>query len=158
MVLFVSCMVSHGELARHKPPSRYLTSYYLSVAGGGALGSLFVVVVAPVIFDAYFELHLGLFACSVLLMASLYSDGRSALQGGRPRWAWAGMVCGVLALGVGLAQRAGDESSIPTVASRNFYGVLSITEKWPGTSDHLVTLNHGRINHGAQFAIPEKRR
>ena len=42
-LLFTICMDCHGELVRLKPPERYLTSFYLMVAIGGALGGIFVV-------------------------------------------------------------------------------------------------------------------
>ena len=45
--LLVCCMVCHGELAHLKPPASQLTSFYLMVALGGALGGLFVAVVSP---------------------------------------------------------------------------------------------------------------
>ena len=38
--LFVLCMVCHGELAAMKPPPHHLTSFYLTVALGGAAGTL----------------------------------------------------------------------------------------------------------------------
>ena len=43
-LLFAICMVCHGELVKLKPHERYLTSFYLMVAIGGALGGVFVVV------------------------------------------------------------------------------------------------------------------
>src|SRR5208283_5369591 len=45
--LFVCCMVCHGELARRRPAPRYLTLFYLMVALGGALGGVFVALLAP---------------------------------------------------------------------------------------------------------------
>ena len=38
--LFVACMVCHGELVRLKPDPERLTSFYLSVAAGGALAGI----------------------------------------------------------------------------------------------------------------------
>jgi spermidine synthase len=66
--LFVCCMVCHGELYRLKPDPRHLTGYYLMIAAGGALGGLFVAVIAPLIFTDYFELHWGLLLCGVLFL------------------------------------------------------------------------------------------
>ncbi|MGO8931089.1 MAG: fused MFS/spermidine synthase [Limisphaerales bacterium] len=66
--LFVCCMVCHGELYRLKPDPRHLTGYYLTIAAGGALGGLFVAVIAPLIFTDYFELHWGLLLCGVLFL------------------------------------------------------------------------------------------
>src|SRR5207248_2464419 len=36
--LFVACMVCHGELYRLKPPPQRLTSYFLLISLGGAIG------------------------------------------------------------------------------------------------------------------------
>ena len=68
LTLFASCMVCHGELVRLKPDSRYLTSFYLMVAGGGALGGMVVTLVAPQLFRGYWEYHLGLLATALLTL------------------------------------------------------------------------------------------
>lgn len=57
--LFIACMVCHGELYRLKPPPRELTSYFLYISAGGALGGFFVAIVAPALFTDYRELQLG---------------------------------------------------------------------------------------------------
>ena len=49
-------MVCHGELARLKPSPRHLTEFYLLIAAGGALGGLFVGIVAPLVFSTYFRM------------------------------------------------------------------------------------------------------
>src|SRR5262249_43445507 len=41
LALFVCCMVCHGELSRLKPHPRYLTSFYVIISLGGAVGGLF---------------------------------------------------------------------------------------------------------------------
>lgn len=65
--LFVACMVCHGELYRLKPPPQQLTSYFLFISAGGALGGFFVAIVAPAIFRDYRELQLGLWLLSYAL-------------------------------------------------------------------------------------------
>jgi len=60
--------VCHGELYRLKPHPRHLTSFYLMLAAGGALGGVLVALVAPLVFNSYFEFHLGVWACAVLLL------------------------------------------------------------------------------------------
>jgi SAM-dependent methyltransferase len=82
-VLFVCCMVCHGELARLAPDPRHLTSYYLLLASGGALGGAFVALVAPVVFDGFWELHGGLLACGLLALLAWMEDRESFLRVGR---------------------------------------------------------------------------
>jgi hypothetical protein len=77
--LFACCMVCHGELARSKPSSRYLTSFYLMVALGGATGGVLVALVVPHIFRGFWEYHLGLWMSAVLLFVVLASDKGSWL-------------------------------------------------------------------------------
>ena len=79
LTLFVCCMVCHGELVRSKPASRYLTSFYLMVSIGGAAGGIFVVLIAPHIFPAYWEYHVALWATALLLFVALMRDKTSWL-------------------------------------------------------------------------------
>src|ERR1700730_13237244 len=77
--LFAACMICHGELARSKPGSRYLTSFYLMVALGGAIGGVFVALIAPQLFRALWEYQFGLWASACLLFVVLARDKRSWL-------------------------------------------------------------------------------
>src|SRR5262249_42736741 len=79
--LFLGCLFCHGELYRLRPAPQHLTAFYLTVSAGGALGGLAVAVVAPLVFNGYYELGVGL---SVLaLLAAL----RFARAGMLPRYA-----------------------------------------------------------------------
>lgn len=80
--LFACCMVCHGELARLKPNSFYLTRFYLWVAAGGAAGGIFVALVAPWLFRGYWELGLGLWGSALLLFLVLARDKHSWLYRG----------------------------------------------------------------------------
>ena len=66
--LFVGCMICHGELYRLRPPPEKLTAFYLMIAAGGALGGVFVAVLAPLIFSSYYEMHWGLLLNGLLLL------------------------------------------------------------------------------------------
>lgn len=92
-LLFVGCMICHGELYRLKPDPRQLTSFYLMIAAGGAIGGLFVALVAPQVFNNFYELQLSLALIVLLLVVVSFTD-RAAL---RP-WQWR-VLCVVLALG-----------------------------------------------------------
>ena len=55
LILFFACMLCHGELARLKPNNNKLTSFYLVMALGGVMGSIFTSVVAEHVFTQYYE-------------------------------------------------------------------------------------------------------
>ena len=155
--LFSCCMVCHGELVRLKPSARYLTSFYLMVALGGALGGVFVNLVAPFLFKGYWEFHGGLVATVVLLGLCLFRT-KEPLQS--PLMLWFGRILwvasiGALAVFLGLHIQEQQKSSILT--KRNFYGVLRVNETDMGTKWATRSLYHGRITHGEQFLGPRMR-
>ena len=77
LVLFVSCMVCHGELARAKPEKHHLTSFYLMIALGGAAGGLFVALIAPHLFKGFWEYQFGLWGSAAFLFVVLLRDRSS---------------------------------------------------------------------------------
>ena len=77
IALLVICMICHGELARIKPSGRYLTGFYLMVACGGAVGGIFVALIAPLIFSGFWEFQVAIWACGILLAIVLFSDRSS---------------------------------------------------------------------------------
>src|SRR5260370_3071261 len=72
--LFVCCMVCHGELARLKPDPRHLTLFYLMVSIGGAIGGVFVGLIAPRVFSGYYELPLAVVATPALAVTVFPRD------------------------------------------------------------------------------------
>jgi SAM-dependent methyltransferase len=66
-VLLLVALVCHGELARTRPSSRYLTQFYLLMSVGGVLGGVFNALVAPLVFSAVAEYPLVL-VCACLLL------------------------------------------------------------------------------------------
>jgi hypothetical protein len=160
--LFVCCMVCHGELVRLKPIPRYLTSFYLMTSAGGAIGGLFVTLVAPRIFRAYVELHCGVWATCAVASAAFWYDNRPHLRWRRSWWAQALLpifAFGLVGLGLALWEEASRTLKGPLSISRNFYGVLRVTEYYKDDPDlHDYTLRHGRISHGQQFQSEERRR
>lgn len=86
--LFLCCMVCHGELARLKPHPDHLTSFYLMISLGGALGGVFVGLVAPHAFRGYFELAISLGVCAILVLVVLYRDAAGVFSAARWKPAW----------------------------------------------------------------------
>lgn len=157
--LFICCMVCHGELYRLRPDPRHLTVFYLRIAAGGALGGVFVALVAPLIFTNYYELHGGLLLCGLLFLVACARDRDSTESGQWCRracfWlsaAWVGLAA---ALGV-QAWKSGQQA---VFRSRNFYGTLAVCEYHAGNpASHYFLLRHGSITHGLQFVDPNQAR
>jgi hypothetical protein len=154
--LFICCMVCHGELVRLRPDPRQLTAFYLMVAAGGAMGGLIVGVAGPLLLEGFYELHGGLLATPVLLLAAMYMDERSRLHRGRSRLGWYGSIAGIVMLSMLLWMDAGQRPEETAVIERrrNFYGVLSVYEmrKMP-----VRMLYHGGVMHGIQWTDPRRR-
>jgi hypothetical protein len=67
--LLVASLACHGELARDRPPARYLTGFYLCLSAGGVLGGLFNALLAPAAFWGLAEYPLVLVAACLFLPA-----------------------------------------------------------------------------------------
>ncbi len=72
VLLFVLFMVCHGELARRRPDPAHLTSFYLMVSVGGAIGGLFIGFVAPYLFNALYDLPIVVSLTGFLLVYLLW--------------------------------------------------------------------------------------
>ncbi len=157
--LYFCCMVCHGELAKQRPSPRYLTSFYLLISLGGAGGGLFVGVLAPAVFPAYWELHIGIVACLIATLAVFFRDKASVLYHGQSRPAWVGLLVWSGLLVHALQTHAREAVSSALAVTRNFYGVLRIVDEQPaGTAPAHRGMYHGSILHGVQFLEPEHKR
>jgi len=145
--LFLCCVFCHGELAARRPPSNELTRYYLMISIGGALGGVFVGLIAPRIFDSLYELPLAL---GFVALAGLLAVWR------RPGLSRAGSIvlsvaCAAAILAIAWADwsylRFLDHDLI--VMERNFYGTLRVREI-DDDGVRLRRLLHGVILHGEQ--------
>jgi SAM-dependent methyltransferase len=148
-VLFVGCLFCHGELYRLRPAPDRLTAFYLVVAAGGALGGLLVAVVAPLAFNGYYELGLGLAALALLAALRLSELGRV------PHYA---ALAALLAVTAAAAYDGFREQRDVRLSERSFYGVLHVKEYNPGEETHLRRLVHGTIMHGEQYLQGSLRR
>src|SRR5437868_4803423 len=83
-LLFAACTVLHGELALMKPEPSRLTSFYLTISAGGAFGGIFVGIIAPLVFPAIWEYHIGLFAAALCSAAVLLVQRDSWLFAEKP--------------------------------------------------------------------------
>ena len=149
--LFFSCMVCHGELVRLKPHPSKLTSFYMTLSAGGASGGLFVGLMAPVLFQEYFEWQLGLFAC-VLVFLETYLQSNAFWKHRVSAWSKLTMAIVLPCIAIVWLTIWTSTSNHKIVAKRNFYGVLSVANSHDNrTHESTRELVHGRIVHGSQF-------
>jgi hypothetical protein len=159
LAFFVCCMVCHGELARLKPHPRYLTGFYLMLAVGGAIGGIFVALIAPAVFNAYYEFPLSVGLCGLLAVVVLFREKDWVFR--RDLLGWPAIIVFTLAaLLVGyLGRMMRDTVKDSLFAGRNFYGGLKVEQygkyyDWNG----YRSLAHGSINHGEQYTHPARRK
>jgi spermidine synthase len=142
--LFLGCMFCHGELNRLKPASSEVTSFYLMISLGGAIGAIFVGLVAPVMFSGIYELPVALIAVALLALWMNRDRG----HGQRLLWSAVSLAMVVLAVSQAIAYHR-DAVEL----QRSFYGSLRVVD-----SSGIRTLYHGIIEHGSQFLSPDQRR
>jgi len=150
--LFVMCMFFHGELAAMKPNPRYLTTFYLMVSLGGALGGVVVGFIAPKFFNTYYEFGIGLVI--TLLIAAWLTIGPTTLQ----RLAPMALLMAAGFTGFHIYYYINSLSNNAHVMTRNFYGTLRVKDSGPETSETAMRrLMHGVIMHGEQYLHQDKR-
>ncbi|HEX4145684.1 MAG TPA: fused MFS/spermidine synthase, partial [Pirellulales bacterium] len=158
--LFLLCMLCHGELVRLKPDARRLTSFYLMIAGGGALGGILVSLVAPMVLNDFWEWPLVLATGFVLAIGLLFGPAQRDAGGKAATRPHPALLAGggLVALG-GLAAIAWSQwdTTPPVAMLRNFYGVVTVYERDADKPlEHDFAFFSGNIMHGAQYVDPAK--
>ncbi len=148
---FACCLVLHGELARLRPNVKHLTAFYLTIAAGSVSGALCVTLVAPLVFNGFYELHLALFSACGLFFLMLFFDKNSWFWGPRKLARRALCIAITVALGSALTVQVEDNQRGSLAAWRNFFGVLRVKASPPGSPDDYIALVDGRTVHGLQF-------
>jgi hypothetical protein len=121
------------------------------VSIGGALGGIFVSLIAPLIFNGYWEFMVAL-AMTIALWLTVLRAGRVTNHS-----AWARFMLMVFLLATISLSLVGGFSGI-LFADRNFYGVIRVREITPnGSTEPAYAMSHGVTVHGLQFIKPELR-
>ncbi len=178
--MFLICMVCHGELVKLRPENQgNITEYYLMISAGGALGGLFVTLVATRYFDEYYEWPLGLILS--------FAIAAGAIGVGASKKKWLGptsfYIAGIVVLSMTCYVswcldpfdwlRSGERFGVKKILlmqDRNFYGTVSVTDRQytksipPEDNDGIsrdIDSGHrsfwsGNILHGLQWTDPKK--
>lgn len=177
-MMFLVCMLCHGELVKLRPTPRYLTEFYLLISAGGALGGLFVSLAAPYLFTTFFEYSIGMWAAFliamlVLLREALPSKSKKQSPGvsleqahgtevlanthRKSRIGLLGTLGLLLPLGL-LVFISESPHSDAVERTRNFYGSCWVGFEDTGNpSADYYSFFSGSVNHGRQYAHPSRR-
>lgn len=149
---FICAMTCHGELYRLRPSPRRLTSFYLSISLGGALGGVFVGLLAPVWFRYYLELPLGMLV-TVCLMAAVLRRSPPALPGPVGRYIEYALVTALAGGFIYLIAWENPRRLMDyRLAERNFYGAVRVSNsEETDEAEAMRELQHGTISHGTEF-------
>jgi hypothetical protein len=145
--LLVVCMFCHGELSVLKPGPSELTSFYLYLAAGGALGAVFVGFIAPVLFSELFELRVAIAVCLALSLRFLF--------GYRSKVFLLGTAAGAIVLFHAVLGSFGHTTTV--FRGRNFYGALAVTQSRNAAGEMVRVMVNGRVVHGGQLLEPSER-
>jgi spermidine synthase len=151
--LFLICLFCHGELAQSKPTPRYLTRFYLMIALGGAMGGIFVSLIAPRIFTGYWEMPISLLAVGLI---GVWISVREMTPLMKTTLGF-GSFAALVAVGHFSVVYWDDYRDRSIYAARNFYGSLRVQEVTPSDGSPYRRLVHGVILHGLQVLDPVKR-
>jgi hypothetical protein len=144
-VLAGACLLCNGGLALTRPPPRFLTRFYLTLALGGAAGAVLIGLIAPAVMNVDFDLEIGMTACALLVLWRARH---------LRRWYVAAAALTVLVV-VGAAGLVVQQFYDGTVlARRNFYGTLRVFDWNQDTAGAARSLANGVIVHGTQYRAP----
>jgi hypothetical protein len=168
-ILFIACMICHGELALLKPKADHLTLFYLLLALGGFLGSAFVAFIAQNIFHQFLEFPLAIISVAALLALSLLFSMKdlnkkpnkelkkepkqeSTKQSKALLWASVSLAI-FMSFALWLLNQQYVETNV--TSERNFYGILSVKDV-DVNGNMERRLIDGTTSHGTQSLVPNK--
>ncbi len=174
--MFGICLLCHGQLARLKPHTRYLTAYYLMMSAGGALGGITVSLIAPHVFHTIAEWQIAIFVAAVAAVGIILSAVVSRAVGQRtpraepvasathkppglwPRYLLIALLVPFSFMLLDLTEFLFAEHKGAVYENRNFFGALTIREITnEDPKDNELVLLNGTTIHGSQFTAPEFR-
>ncbi len=146
-LLFVASLAIHALLYRLRPPGGALSSFYLYISLGGALGTLLVSFGAPIIFNELWEFPLAVFAAFLGACALLLYSVCAHLSSWVPRVLMVAVVFGAGQFFYAFTQEYFGFEGV----ERNFYGITTVVD-----GPDKVTLLHEQTVHGTQLKFDDR--
>jgi len=160
VMLALVAFASHARLAADRPTPARLTTFYLVVAVGGALGGLLNGVIAPLVFDRVLEYPL-LIVTVPLLLIGLGRGRRSTAEPGRERRGRSplAMTAGLLVVAAVLAVVAHGALLAAVVAVAIVGTVLAwILTRWPQALCAVLVVAQVALLVAANAHVIDRRR
>lgn len=158
--LFLIFLILHTRLYQSRPKPEHLTTFYFIISLGSVLGSFFVAVIAPLIFDSYIEYPLMMIISITTAVYIFYknedSDIYHIFDKFKQKKYFLIIVILMTAHIVLIQQNSifnqfSDDLQKQTIqTSRNFYGVLEITTEIDNNQE-IKILTSGTTLHGIQY-------
>ncbi len=152
----IICLMAHGKLYEIRPPAKWLTNFYLTLAVGGFVGGSAISLLAPFFFNRYFEYPILLFALGVTFWR-LQDESFRKFWTGKSRLVVFGRVLFIIIIlariGIGVLVQLKEDVKL---RHRNFYGTYRVFDlPLPDSrTGGMRILTHGRTIHGAQLLNP----
>ncbi|KKW24870.1 MAG: Integral membrane protein-like protein [Candidatus Kaiserbacteria bacterium GW2011_GWB1_52_6] len=156
-LLFFAGLVCHAKLYALRPKTVALPLYYHFVSLGGMLGVFCMSIIAPLLFNDFWEFPIVIALAAAL--AALMIPKKWFFRF-KPRYVWAAKVILIFFIAGIFANFVKEDRLDPLgrgytliSSTRNFYGVAKVQSE-EGTTRTLV---HGRTVHGMQFESPDRK-
>lgn len=151
-LLFFVSLHAHSHLYRVRPSAERSPLFYVFVSFGGMLGTLLASIIAPLVFNDYYEFPLGL---ALAAAVALHISPQPWILTRFPRYSYfvkVTLIACILTLIVHatydfLKERNRDYQLV----SRNFYGTVKVY-----THEIFRSLLHGTTLHGLQLTDPAR--
>ncbi|HRE32005.1 MAG TPA: fused MFS/spermidine synthase, partial [Candidatus Berkiella sp.] len=155
-LLYSACMICHGELILHKPQQSALTVFYLIIALGGVLGSLFVNVVAYVLLGKWWDFYIPLILISCVTLTLIYQQLSTSGASWKQKIL---IISGIAAFLTLVVFNILKPKNAVVAEKRSLYGYIRVFDHIEH-NDQLSNreLRHGNTLHGMQFLNPQRQR
>jgi hypothetical protein len=156
--LFLACMVCHGELYRLRPMENRLTTFYLMVSIGGAMGGILINFVAPNLFKGYWEFPLGYLFTWLLLLVIFITEKPASIRKKEFLISSVLVISALLITSIRFVQQVNADLNGYLFIDRNYYGVVRVkTLETDRINLQSTALVHGVTIHGIQMVAPGMR-
>ncbi|MGB6141198.1 MAG: fused MFS/spermidine synthase [Pseudoalteromonas rhizosphaerae] len=143
-ILFIVCMICHGELRKLAPDGSLLTVFYLYIALGGVIGSLLSALVAPLLFEQITEFIVALAVALSLFIYTLLTQTTKTSSCYK-----IALLATLVIWGTGYSYLFVNFNQYNLASERNFYGYVTVKDIT--TSDLAERrLIDGTTIHGSQ--------